>query len=284
MLAGAPNTAYIREPFNTGIKIAVINHIFENEWQYICDENGHLFESELANVLRYKYPFFGNVKKISEIMDVIKIVRDQGLFWKHSLTRSIPILKDPIALFTAEWLCELFNMNVLVMIRHPAAFCSSIKIKGWTIDFNHFLRQPLLIEGHLKKYKTEIVEYSHTEKSLVEQAILVWNCFHHTISKYQEKNGNWLFMRHEDLSREPVHHFRSIYETFGLTFTRSSELRIMKSSGPQNPTEQQRGYEFVRNSRENIFNWKKRLTQSEINLIKEETAELSPKFYSEDDW
>jgi len=170
------------------------------------------------------------------------------------------------------------------MIRHPAAFCASLKIKNWTHDFNHFLNQPLLMDRYLGVFEKEIREFAENEKDIIDQAILLWNCIYHTINIYQQGHPEWLFVRHEDLSTEPVDQFQSIYETFNLEFTSKAKSIILKSSSVQNPTEQQPGNELLRNSKANVFNWKKRLSQKEIEKIREKTHAISSIFYVEREW
>jgi hypothetical protein len=43
---------------------------------------------------------------------------------------------------------------------------------------------------------------------------------------------------------------------------------ILETSGAHNPIEQQSANEFIRDSKANIFNWKNRLSQNEIDKIK----------------
>ena len=284
MLAVAPHTAYIHEPFNIGIKIGVTHNLFKNTFQYVCEENSDPYKLRFDRVINYKYPLASNLSKLKTVRDAAKIVGDQALFLLHKINNNIPIVKDPIALFSAEWLSKTFDMNVLIMIRHPAAFCSSLKIMNWNFDFNNFLKQPLLMETYLGKFESEIREYAENKKNIVDQAILLWNCFHHTISIYQKNHPEWLFMRHEDLSIDPLHRFRSIYEEFGLEFTHQSKLMILKSSSDHNPSERQKGNKFLRNSKENINNWKNRLNQYEIDLIKAKTSMFSSSFYAENEW
>lgn len=215
---------------------------------------------------------------------VAKIVRDQGHSLLHKIRNDTPIVKDPIAVFSADWLSKTYDMNVLVMIRHPAAFCSSLKIKNWKFNFNNFLHQPLLMERYLNAFEKEICEYAKNEKDIIDQAILLWNCIHHTINIYQQGQPEWLFVRHEDLSNNPVDQFQSIHETFDLEFTSKAKSIILKSSGTHNPIEQQYSNEFVRNSKANIYNWKNRLSQNEIERIRKKTYEISSIFYNAHEW
>lgn len=284
MLAAAPHVGYIHEPFNIEIKIGKIPKPFKYWFQYICEENSASFDSALDRVIQYKYPLGSNIAKLRTIIDAAIITRDQGNCFLHKLNNDRPLIKDPIAIFSAEWLCKKFNMEVLVMIRHPAAFCSSLIIKNWKFDFHHFLEQPLLMDRYLGKFEEEIREFAGDEKGVIDQAILLWNCIHHTINIYRENNPEWLFARHEDVSLDPIGQFQSIYNAFGLEFTHKARKIILKSSGAHNPVEQKTGNEYVRNSKKNIYNWKNRLSKNEIDLIKMKTSEVSTLFYSADEW
>lgn len=280
----APHTGYIHEPFNIAIKIGVIENPFNNWFQYICEENSDHYRKVLRKVIHYEYPLGSNLARVRTARMAAKIARDQGISLLHKIKADTPIVKDPIALFSAEWLRKTFDMNILVMIRHPAAFASSLKIKNWKFDFNNFLNQPLLMDRYLGVFEKEIRECVENKKDIIDQAILLWNCIHHTINIYQQDNPEWLFVRHEDVSNEPIDQFQSIYEAFDLELTSKAKSMILKSSGVHNPTEQQSSNEFVRNSKANVFNWKNRLTQNEIERIREKTYEISSIFYNEQAW
>jgi len=140
------------------------------------------------------------------------------------------------------------------------------------------------INGYLLKYKDEIKEYSENKKDLIDQAILLWNIIHHTINIYKSRHPEWIFVRHEDLSKDPIDEFQYLYNKLNLQFTDKVKTKILKSTGTHNPVEQKNRNEFVRNSMSNVHNWKKRLTQQEVDYIKDKTSEIAPLFYSEQDW
>ena len=284
MLATAPRVGYIHEPFNSDIRISVNPRPFKRPFKHISEDAQDLHTSAFDDILHFRYPLLRNIGKVRSMMDVADIVRDQSLFLRYRREKARPLVKGPLAFFSAPWLSETFDMDVLVMIRHPAAFCSSLKIKNWQFDFNHFLKQPSLMEKYLARFEDEIRAQAENRKNIIEQATLLWNCIHHTISIYQEEHPDWIFIRHEDLSLDPLGQFRSLYNTLDLKFTRHVEAKILKNSGAHNPTEQKSGNEFMRNSRKNIKNWKKRLTAKEADLIRRETDEISASFYSENTW
>jgi hypothetical protein len=239
----------------------------------------------LARVLSYQYPLARNLKRSRSARDLAKVAADQTLFLAHKLRGATPIVKDPIALFSAEWLASTFGFNVFALIRHPAAFCASIKVKNWQFDFNHFTRQPALMQGYVREFSDQIQAYARHEADIIDQAMLLWNCIHNTIYLYQQRHPEWIFERHEDLSRDPLGNFRRLYGRLGLEFTERAAKAILDRSGSHNPTEQQLGHdEFRRNSKANIYNWKHRLSRGEIARIRQGTEEISSHFYTPTDW
>lgn len=283
-LSCAPHTGYIHEPFNAAKKASYSNKAFGYWFQYISEENELDYKETLDKVIHFQYPLLGNLTRSRTMRNVADVFKEQGYTLLHRIRGDTPIIKDPIAFFSADWLCKKYNMNVLVLIRHPAAFCSSLMVKNWAFDFNNFLKQELLMDRYLSAFQNEIQEFAQEEKNIIEQAILLWNCIHHTVSMYQQDHPEWLFVRHEDLSRNPLREFASIYREFELEFTSRAQTRILESSGSHNPTEQQAGNEFKRNSRKNILNWKTRLTSEEIEKIKSETNNIASELYHDYEW
>ena len=51
------------------------------------------------------------------------------------------LFKDPIALLSAEWLVREYQAQVVVLIRHPAAYVNSIKRVNWDMSLDEFLPQ-----------------------------------------------------------------------------------------------------------------------------------------------
>lgn len=284
MLTAAPGVGYIHEPFNPGIRRGVNPVPFDYWFKFLCETNAGPHDRILEELLNYKYPFLVNLGKVDRPRNIARISLNQAIYWIHKLRKRRPLIKDPIAFFSADWLHRRFQMDVIVLIRHPAAFCSSLKIKDWQFDFNHFLKQPLLMERYLHPFEREIGEYARKQPPILEQAILLWNCIHHTVRIYQEEHPDWLFYRHEDLSISPIKQFKEIFDRLDLEFTPAVEKEIRLSTGEHNPVEQDPLNEFNRNSRKNIYNWKKRLATDEISLIRDRTASVADSFYSPEEW
>jgi hypothetical protein len=174
------------------------------------------------------------------------------------------------------------------MVRHPAAFVSAIKLQRWHFDFNHFLRQEELMSGLLAPFADDVRRLAARNDDLLEQAILQWRCFHHAIRQYQVNHPSWQFVRHEDLSLDPLGGFRRMYDRLGLTFTPACERAVHDSSGRGNVAQGAAaglGTAWVKgDSVANVRNWQRRLTADEVRRVRDGTADVARHFYTDEDW
>ena len=60
---------------------------------------------------------------------------------------------------------------------------------------------------------------------------MLWKLIHAMIIKYQNKHKDWIFIRHEDISRDPLHHFKNIFDRTGLEFSKDIQKEIRKGKG-----------------------------------------------------
>lgn len=286
MIAKSPEIAYIHEPFNIeNTRPGISGGKFANWFQYITFENETLYYPSIKSTLEYRYALVAELTAIKSFVDIARLIRDYSKFLYFKLKKKRPLIKDPIAIFSAEWLAQSFGMQVIVMIRHPAAFISSLKRKNWQFDFNHFLQQPLLMRDHLSLFEDQIRTYAAHPPDIIDQASLLWKIIHHVIFCYQQSHPEWLFLKHEDLSRDPILYFEYVFDYLQLRFDQKIKETIIEYSSSQNPKDVQDSQESLRrDSKANILNWKKRLTKLEISRIYANTNEISRLFYSEKDW
>lgn len=52
------------------------------------------------------------------------------------------LLKDPFAVFSVPWFAKKLNCQIVITVRHPAAFASSLQRLGWNFDFKDLLDHP----------------------------------------------------------------------------------------------------------------------------------------------
>jgi hypothetical protein len=126
----------------------------------------------------------------------------------------------------------------------------------------------------LKPFEKEIREFSKNKHDIIDQGILLWNVFHTVIKDYEEKYPDWIFVKHEELSLNPLESFRSIYKRLGIDFTTGIEDKISGYTQSKEETK------LKRDSRSNVYSWKKRLTKKEISRIILGTKELTDYYYN----
>lgn len=288
VIAKAANIRYVHEPFN----IEIIRE--DSPLNYWFEHLNNSPEEHQTKVKDYICSFFkGTDKHRIDELGNIKSLKGMFRYTRYLLTIFLSnrtVIKDPIAVMSAEWFYNNFNLDIVVLIRHPAAFVASLKIKGWEYDFNNYLNQKSLINSYLKNYEHLIVEYSTNKKDIIDQGILLWNTIHHVINYYQSKYSNeWCFVRHEDLSLNPIVEFEHIFDKIGLNFSLNVKKYINQTTkGNLEPDHLKNSTDDItnvkRNSEQNIKSWKSRLSDDEIQRIKKGTEHVWEKFYTESDW
>jgi len=286
MIAKSPSVGYIHEPFNVRHRAGICKAKWDYWFQYVCEENESRYYQHIKETLSFMYHPIKQLLAIRRRRDPINFISDFKDFTRYRIKKVRPLLKDPIAFFSAEWLAKRFDMEVIVLIRHPAAFAGSLKKMNWNFNFSNFLNQPLLMRDYLHPFESEIKKFTVTEYDLIDQAILLWNIIHYMICYYKQRHPNWIFLRHEDISYDPLKGFASIFRRLNLEWSNDIENEVAVYCNSNNPTERNSDTEdfFKRNSKLNIWNWKTRLTEPEIFRISTQTQEISKEFYSDEDW
>lgn len=279
-----PRVAYLWEPFSLLHRPGILGADFPYWFPYVCKENQEPYVQPIREMLAFRYRFGEELRIARTPKDGGRLLRDWSRFAMWRARHARPLLKDPIAVFSSEWLADTFDADVVVMIRHPAAFVNSVKGRGLRHPFSHFLNQPLLMRDLLHPYAQQIERFAATEQPLLDQGILLWNLIHHTILRFQEVRPGWQFLRLEDVARDPVMRFEALYAALGLTFDAAVRRTVIEHSDASNPVEVTDMASRRRDSKASIVAWKSRLSADEVEAIREATAPLAANFYSNADW
>jgi len=290
ILAESPSLHYIHEPFNPNryIRPCACGVKFTNWFQYISQENEAFYYKHIAHTIGISSNLVKDLIKTRHAKDLLRSFESYGIYFKQKILNNRPLMKDPIAIFSTEWLASRFNMDVVVLIRHPAAFAGSLKRNNWSFQFSNFLKQPLLMKDHLYPFQSEITEYANKKHDIIDQASLLWKIIYNTVIEYKKKHANWIFIRHEDISREPILCFQGLFSKLNLNFSENIKKTIIEYTESTNISELPKNNEFFKigklNSKANIYNWKNSLTTSEIQKIKNIVKNVANRFYCEEDW
>lgn len=284
MLAASPEFAYISEPLNVLHRPGVFGAHVSRWYTYICAENESHYLPSFIELLNFRYHWLAEAKSLRSRKDFLRMGRDWSIFCRAAFLHRRPLLKDPFAVFSLPWFAKRLNSRILVTIRHPAAFASSLKRLNWSFDFKDLLAQPLLMDAHLEPFRKNM--QAVTTDDIIGQASLLWTLIYRVVHTDCQQNPSIRVVRHEDLSHDPVPGYRQLYKDLGLNFSARVERKIRDSSSSENPAElsQKKVHSVKLDSLANLDNWKRRLSTGEIARIRKETEEVATLYYPEVAW
>ena len=284
MLAASPVMAYISEPLNVWHRPGVLRAPVEKWYTLIDGINENAYLPAFNEMLAFRYGLGREIRSLRSRKDFLRMGRDFSIFLRGRLTGQRPLIKDPFAVFSAPWFSERLGCRVVITVRHPAGFASSLKRLNWSFDFSDLLTQPALMDSYLESDRNSME--SIIADDVVGQAALLWRMIYRIVARMVSMHPSFIVTRHEDLSRDPITGYRDLYDALDLDFTPTIEQVIQRSSSSENPNElsKKKVHSVKLDSRANLDNWKKRLSADEIKRIREMTGKVSNLFYSDEEW
>jgi hypothetical protein len=218
--------------------------------------------------------------------DIKKVWNQKKEFQEYRRRHMLPLIKGPNSLMSAGWLASRFDIHVVIMIRHPAAVVASMKRLNWGFDPSKWaLSQRLLLRDYLSPLEDELKLLRDSKPDIIDQTALFWKVLYFVVLKYKKEFPEWIYLRHEDLSREPLSNFEQLFKTLGLEFTDEVQEQIVEYSSESNPSHSTGVDKLLKlNSKKVISQWKNALSTQEVKRIKERVGEVSKYYYSDSDW
>ncbi|MBC7877140.1 MAG: sulfotransferase [Anaerolineales bacterium] len=284
MLAANANMAYVSEPLNVSHRPGIFRAPVKHWYTYINNENEAQYIPAFHELLNFEYHTLLEIRSIRSTKDFLRMGRDFHTFLIGSLQGRRALLKDPFALFSAPWFAQTLNCQVVMTVRHPAAFASSLKRLNWHFDFRNLLDQPALMRDYLEADRAEMELIQSDD--IIGQSALLWRIIYRFVHSTGQLHPDFKIVRHEDLSLDPVDGYKALYESLDLKFDERVKKFILNSSNSENPSQlsKKKTHSVKLNSLANISNWKKRLTVEEITCIRKMTESVSELFYSDKEW
>jgi hypothetical protein len=284
MLAASPQVAYVSEPLNVLHRPGVFRAPISKWYTLVCEENEAEYLPAFRALLGLRYGLWREIGSLRSRKDFLRMGRDFSIFVRGRLLHQRPLVKDPFAVFSAPWFAERLGCRVVITVRHPAGFASSLKRLAWAFDFYDLLDQPLLMQRWLGVDRAEMELTAKDD--VIGQAALLWRMVYRVVARTMKLYPSFVVVRHEDLSLDPVSCYRDLYVALDLDFTPKVEEVIMNSSNSENPSElsKKKVHAVKLDSRANLDNWKKRLSEAEITRIRKITGKTARLFYSDEEW
>lgn len=254
-------------------------------YQYICKENEGEFTEAVEAVLHNRYGLIQGLGRSPSVGIVKRAFKYKVASLRRMSQRRNPlILIEPLGLLSAEWFHQRFHTPVLVVIRHPASYASSIRRMGWPFEFSHLLAQPLLVERYLEPFVDELTDTPPPE-DLIGHGILSWRILYSIVSRYVREHPDWVFVRHEDLATDSIPQYKALYERLGWEFSSAAEAAVIRTtSGTRAELQVGQSDRNIRDSRETATIWKKRLNAREIDRIRRGVEDVACQWYGDEDW
>ena len=186
-------------------------------------------------MLEFRYQPAAELRTIRTPKGAARMARDWARFRALRRRRASPLVKDPIALFSAEWLVRSFDMQPVVMVRHPAALVATLTRRNWHHRFGDFLDQPHLMRDLLSGRRDEIERLAAEPPSAFDGAIALWNILTEHVAGLAQRHPDWIILRHEDACREPDARFREVYERLGLSWSPDVERFLAHTTSHPTP-------------------------------------------------
>jgi hypothetical protein len=194
-------------------------------------------------------------------------------------------LKDPIALFAAPWLCQSFDVDCVMLVRHPAAFVlSCIKDKKYVLDMRStFVSQATLFQLFSCETKDIVLAcVDHQNKNgvasdVVYEAAVAWRCFYEFAKTYIPIFPNWVVLIYEELVDDPIYKFERVFQNFGIAYSENCKSYVRTTSMVDAKSQKVTGHIKHYNAQEQAKAWQQKITtdaQKRIFQI------VEPVFYS----
>ncbi len=286
MLTASRQTAYISEPLNVWHRPGVLIVPVRYWYTYLCAENEGEYLPGLLQTLQFRYHTGTELQSLRSFKDIGRMGRDWGIFLSGRAFHKRPLLKDPFAVFSTPWFFKRLGCQVVITVRHPGAFASSLKRLDWPFDLHDLLDQPLLMRDWLEPFRSEMEEMAKDPQDVIGQSCLLWRMVYQIVEQLKIEYPQFQVVRHEDLSLHPIEGYRALYAALGLNFTAQAEQEILASSSSENPVElSKKAVHSVRlDSQANLQNWKRRLSLEEVQRVRQLTEEVAARYYPDLDW
>ena len=275
----------IGEPLNVSNRQTIFPARVRLWYQHITEGNEDDYLRYYEDAIRLKAHPFDDLRRmrLGSPRDPVRVPKRWASLALGRLERRRLLIKDPFAVLSIDWFVRRLGCRVVVTVRHPLAVVSSLKRHQFRFDFDNLLRQPLLMEGKLAPFRSEIEAARESPDDLIGHGSLLWRIIYETLESGDDRSPEVRVVRHEDLSMDPMRECEPLYDFVGVEFTPAAARKIEASASDSNPSEVSKRDPFqVRlASRTNLTNWERRLEPAEIDRILEIAGPVVARYYPE---
>lgn len=195
------------------------------------------------------------------------------------------LVKDPLACLMTEYLTRRYNLQTVILFRHPAGFVSSVNRLGWPRGsfLQQFLEDEPLMAEHLAPHRALLEKYSG-EDSVASAAVLhgALNC----VLWDFVKQGVGTPLHFEALCADPLEQLRQLFQVLALPY--DDHVRAAHHAacyGKKTHIDAYHPHSVSRDSLSMASSWKAQLGHGDIARIRGIWEAFGlPMYQSEADW
>lgn len=284
LLSEAKNAHYVNEIFNPQMGSLADQGIFSDWFTYITTENANQYAPAIRAFLKRKQTKPDNIQGLSLLTPRL-YARILKYYLRKIRYSPRLVIKDPIACFSTDWLSQTFSMDVVVIVCHPAAFVYRILKHNWLVDFDRqIISQDMLMRDHLNKYRGMLE--TDKKEDPIRNASLQWLITYHVLHHYARDNQNYIVIRHEDISMNPLDIFAYLFSRLSLYYDNNVHFKILEYTSASNPVEapKRQVTNLKRNSKSVAFRWKQFLSTEQIAQVRRIVEPVSCHYYDPSEW
>lgn len=181
------------------------------------------------------------------------------------------LIKTVHAPLSIEWLASEFDLDILVLLRHPGSVLASWITLDMNAQYVPFAERPAVREL-AQEWGVRLPGPDHLEQMIWQIGALTM-----ALELAAANHPEWSLRTHEQLCRDPIEEFRSLYADLGLSWGERTESFLVEHDRPG------KGFRTQRVAGQLPDAWKTRLTPEQIGELARVLSWFPLKTWSSDD-
>lgn len=183
------------------------------------------------------------------------------------------LVKSVHAPLALEWLAEEFEIDVLVLLRHPGNVLSSWLALNLNEQFVHLEETPEVRTRFLDSWGVASPGPDPLERMIFSIGVLST-----ALEAAASRHPRWHIRTHEQLCSDPGQEFKKLYADLGLTWSDAVEQYLVGHDRPG------AGFLTQRVAAELPDNWKQRLTPHQVAVMQRVLSQFPLKTWTAKDF
>lgn len=195
------------------------------------------------------------------------------------------LVKDPLACLLTEYLTRRFQLQTLILFRHPAGFVSSIQRLGWprASFLRQFLEDEPLMAAHLEPCRATLERCARADD--LEAAAALCGALNRVLWRFAAA-GVGTAVSFEELCSDPIPRLRHLFMQLGLPYDEGvRDAHVAACLGRAKPSSAYHPHAVNRNSLAMAGAWKAELGAAERARVRVVWEQFDVPLYRADaDW